>query len=93
MHQSLTGHQLVEGALMWTVAICYFTGIILMARQKHHIDPTKLCDPSNVKRFTKNVTCPPVDLLTASGRVWRKRIYILWGIGSAAFLILVISAI
>ncbi len=91
--QPLATSQIVDLILMWSVVICYFTGMILMSRQKHHVDPAKFSDPSNVRRFTRNVYLPPLDLLTDKGRWWRKLIYTLLGVASVAFLILVLKAL
>ena len=90
MQQPLTVSQIVEVGLMWTAVISFFSGMIFMARQKRHMDTAKFSDPSNLERFTKNVNCPPVDLLTPDGRLWRKRIYFIWAVGGVAFLILIL---
>ena len=87
---TLTSADIATAILMWVIAICYFTGMIIAYRLRHHIDVNRLTNPDIVRHSIKTIAFPPANILTDRGRRRRNFAIGLWLVGALAFAVLAI---
>jgi len=83
--KSIDASGFIQGLFILVIASAFFAGQLLMFRNRFHVDPERMKDPENVKRFAKKIAFLPPDLLTVSGRKRRKLALTLYALALLGF--------